>query len=456
MRKFIYLFFVFALAACVPAFDDESDPASEAFFAGYRAGTDSFVDSAYNYLKAKNANEKFTSALYASFGKPKWDAAIVRPDPEGGRFNVFVPFCNALSQTVPAYIAVSCDNGVFDGSTVVKSRWHAMYDSLQHDWNFIYLGTVFYDFEKAIYGKRAPEDTEKPDTKVATVAVECTIRYCSITNYLFDSKGNLIGEDTMYSSTMTCTYTYVGGGGGSGGDGGGSGGNGNGNGGGGGGGSSGSGNNGSNNSSSSDPLVNSVNSEIKSALETVLNELKNDCLGAYIYNKLISRNVKLDFILNNSPDAHTGGYLNNSISFNSIRSVNYGIMTEELIHALQDKVYGITAMNNARENVEFEAKMIRELLGRDGFYNGMCCASELSMFQNSLIKYGGDSFSIWFIDTQVNRTSGIPMDWGGYKFFEKEFGNVIPLYKSTYNPNFSPDVLKQLINDSKNINCMKI
>jgi hypothetical protein len=207
MRKFIYLLFVFALAACVPSFDDESEPASEAFFAGYHTGTDSFVDSAYNYLKARNANEKFASALYASFGKPKWDAAIVRLDPEGGRFNVFVPFCNALSQTVPAYIAASCDNGAFDGSTVIKSRWHAMYDSLQHDWNFVYLGTVFYDFEKALYGKRAPEDTENPDTKV--IDVKCTTRRWLIVNTLIDEHGEVVGESTKYGSTTTCNHTSI-------------------------------------------------------------------------------------------------------------------------------------------------------------------------------------------------------------------------------------------------------
>jgi hypothetical protein len=224
----------------------------------------------------------------------------------------------------------------------------------------------------------------------------------------------------------------------------------------GGGGSGSSGNNGSNNSSSSDPLVNSVNSAIKSALETVLNELKNDCLGAYIYNKLISRNVKLDFILNNSPDAHTGGYLNNSIFFNSVGSVNYSVMTEELIHALQHKVYGTAAMNNARENVEFEAKMIRELLAKNGLVkSGTCCASEFSEF-GSKVQFKADDFWIWLFESQQNRTQGIPMDWEGYKFFEAEFGNVVPIYKGTYNPNFSPDVLKQLMSDSKNMNCVKL
>lgn len=133
------------------------------------------------------------------------------------------------------------------------------------------------------------------------------------------------------------------------------------------------------------------------------------------YNLLIEKEAK-------------AGYLNRKIMFLDQESITEDKLEEEMIHAIQDLyIYGKYYMDQARKNVEFEAKVLRDIItantGGGGFYGS---AGENNIYMNSYASL------VWeFCELSFNE-------------FTEKFHDLCTLwhgYKGSYQVVFRPEMI---------------
>ena len=96
-------------------------------------------------------------------------------------------------------------------------------------------------------------------------------------------------------------------------------------------------------------------------LSDVINTLENyDPAYKNMLDRLAAAGITLKFQINRS--IGIANYSHGTISFKSSDDINFGNLSEEVIHASQHFIYGTLPMNNAYVNIEFEAKVVRDIL----------------------------------------------------------------------------------------------
>ncbi len=112
-------------------------------------------------------------------------------------------------------------------------------------------------------------------------------------------------------------------------------------------------------------------STLDSQQKTLLNTAMTDFIERSekfkrMYDNLLAKGVKIKFEINPGKlEAGQGraSYLNNTITFYSEEHIHLNYLQEELIHAVQDlDIYGQSYMFSARKNIEFEAKVIQDIV----------------------------------------------------------------------------------------------
>ncbi len=203
------------------------------------------------------------------------------------------------------------------------------------------------------------------------------------------------------------------------------------------GGGGGSSSSGGNTGTSSTSLVNSL-CDRNSTLTKSERELLEDALRDFIrmcpqFREMFDNLVecgKIKFEIN--PDVlkngeGKAGYFDGVISFYDERYIKARFLREELIHAVQERdIYGLDYMLKARKNMEFEAKVIQDIVdqmvtGEGGGLGAMGLPDELK-----------SAYSVWLIS------------YSDVKQFVSQFNEFCELwtgYGGTYQPNFRPRVI---------------
>lgn len=196
---------------------------------------------------------------------------------------------------------------------------------------------------------------------------------------------------------------------------------------------------GGNTATSSTPLVNSIYAKTstltksqRNLLEKALQDFIEMCpqyeemFDELTISGLIKFEINPDLLAKGGGRA---GYFDGVISFYDEKYIKVRFLQEELIHAIQERdVYSLDYMRNARKNVEFEAKVIQDIVdvmitGRGG---GIGCMNESDEFKNNYME--------WIL---VYSSSGIKEFVSRFN----EFCEPWTEYGGTYQPNFRPRVI---------------
>lgn len=179
-----------------------------------------------------------------------------------------------------------------------------------------------------------------------------------------------------------------------------------------------------------------VNSKLtlaqKKRLNQALNGFCEKCTEfKKMYDRLVELEVKMTFEINPERLAKVkglAGYVDGKMMFYSEEYIALSYLQEEMIHAVQaNDIFGQPYMEMARKNVEFEAKVIQDIVTTmvgGGFMGGM---GETDQFRNDYESW------LWSI-----------YEDGMGQFIDRfmEFCGPWSGYKGTYDSNFSPETIK--------------
>ena len=167
-------------------------------------------------------------------------------------------------------------------------------------------------------------------------------------------------------------------------------------------------NNGGNGNSGASTAISSIAQNISldskgiEALNDILQMMLNQCGFSQMYSSLVSQNAKFSSVSIN-PSGTEGGYnsVTKALTFKDDNSI-LGAFPEEFVHMFQDYTYpgGIKGyMNTARNNIEFEAKLMVDILCVQSL--GGC--GELGAGKNYSTYYG-----LWLFDLLNTTGNRIP------------------------------------------------
>ena len=187
-------------------------------------------------------------------------------------------------------------------------------------------------------------------------------------------------------------------------------------------------------------------------LDAVLKELiKEGCMQQALYDALVGSNVKLNFGMATGVTA-AASYdpRDRSIKFKNNNAITKDNLKEELFHAWQDAYYdgGIYQYRETgKVNVEFEAKLFKDLLDNPEIYNGCCYA----FGPDALPKHLYNEYIEWIYD--IRDSGNMSFQDNDYQKWLNYFQEYNIEYTSTMHPALSqPSALRGLINNSTCIN----
>jgi len=143
---------------------------------------------------------------------------------------------------------------------------------------------------------------------------------------------------------------------------------------------------------------NSLNTAAKQELDRALEDKLQECGYSAMYGYLTGNNFQINDVRINSALQSPGAYYaqSNILEFKSVESI-YTAFPEEFMHFFQNKYYqgGISQYDNTgRSNIEFEAKLMQDLLcniksGICGWYGaGLKSGNQYSIWINKITDYG--------------------------------------------------------------------
>ena len=119
------------------------------------------------------------------------------------------------------------------------------------------------------------------------------------------------------------------------------------------------------------PLTPSQKNKLNNAIQQIVE--KSD-VYRNMYSHLVALGVKITFEINPDKFGPYGGiarYINGTMTFYDAEFIDVSIITEEFIHAIQEfDTFGTENMLAARKNIEFEAKVIRDIIDSSNGYAG--------------------------------------------------------------------------------------
>ncbi|MCF0075760.1 hypothetical protein LZD49_35145 [Dyadobacter sp. CY261] len=189
-----------------------------------------------------------------------------------------------------------------------------------------------------------------------------------------------------------------------------------------------------------------LGTENSAKLEAVITQLRSNCLGKTIFDKMVAWNRYLNFMIN--PAISTPGIYSPStrtITFKSAADIDINVFREELFHAYQDVIYGGTSQysNNGFSNIEFEAKLLRDMVGV--MIGGAGVASTTVPPANNL------DYLLWLNDITSGGTT-YPNSWSdlssNYFNYLELFKQANPAYNKPTINTLNPDALLNAINSS--------
>ncbi|MFR3329631.1 MAG: hypothetical protein ACLTSL_05665 [Odoribacter splanchnicus] len=182
----------------------------------------------------------------------------------------------------------------------------------------------------------------------------------------------------------------------------------------------------------------SLTQQQKTQLNQALKEFVSRCPEyKAMYDKLVSLGVKINFKIDASVfDSSEGlaGYKEKVMYFYDASKIKVEYIQEEMIHAIQEiEIYGITTMENARKNIEFEAKVMQDVLN-----------VKYTMLQATIGSVGQekefmDEYGKWIMNYDSNKTEVIS------RFHE--FCATWTGYRGKYASNLQPQLLIKYLND---------
>ena len=187
-------------------------------------------------------------------------------------------------------------------------------------------------------------------------------------------------------------------------------------------------------------------------LETALEELKNEgCMQEALYRALVSNNVQLNFGMATGISAPANyDPRDKSVKFNGNSNITKDILKEELFHAWQDSHYsgGIWQYRETgKVNIEFEAKLFKDLLNNPEIYNGCCYA----FGPDALPEHLYNEYIKWIYD--IRDSGNMSFHNNDYQKWLNYFQEYNTEYTSAMHPALTqPSALKGLINISTCIN----
>lgn len=183
----------------------------------------------------------------------------------------------------------------------------------------------------------------------------------------------------------------------------------------------------------------------------VLDEIAKTCSGKALYANLASAG-KFEWKMD--PTLSTPGHYDpvlRRLVLKDQSSLNVIVIAEELFHAYQDLAYPNGTdnyTNNGRINIEFEAKVWRDLMilsmsGPTG--TGPSCCSTVNNVQEI-------NYLNWLLSISDNGTKG-PGNYGGivssqWYYYMGEFDNSWPIYPGSIDANLNPQAMFKLFNSS--------
>lgn len=198
-------------------------------------------------------------------------------------------------------------------------------------------------------------------------------------------------------------------------------------------------------------LSSNLTSNQKIWINEVLDEIAKTCSGSTLYANLVAAGRfewKMDPTI--SPDANYDPVARRLV-LKDQSSLNTLTIAEELFHVYQDLAYPNGADNytiNGRINIEFEAKVWRDLMilsmsGPTG--TGPSCCSTVNNAQEL-------NYLNWLISISDNGTKG-PSNYAGilasqWYYYMGEFDNSWPSYPGNIDANLNPQAIFTLFNSS--------
>ncbi|TZF82290.1 hypothetical protein FW774_16530 [Pedobacter sp. BS3] len=183
----------------------------------------------------------------------------------------------------------------------------------------------------------------------------------------------------------------------------------------------------------------------KAKIESLLSEMKDNCVGEAIYNYMTNNSYTFNFSVNSTmsyPAAYNPS--SDAITMQDPQTTSWQALEEELFHAYQNKTIsgGIAQYQNqaGSANIEFESKVIRDInLLMNGYIGGLAVL--------------GSGYTDWLSDI-TNGFTQFPSSYSttmgsGYYIFMETFVQNNPGYSSTsINYQMPPQAMFQLINNS--------
>ena len=207
------------------------------------------------------------------------------------------------------------------------------------------------------------------------------------------------------------------------------------------------------------PLIrsHSLDSSQLELLLKAINEFKSkeeDCLLQALYDQLVNKKVKIDFRMYSNPTENSAAANYDprykSISFRENSTITKESLIEELFHAWQDAFYpggttqyGKDAQGNKLSgyvNIEFEAKIYKDILDNKNIYNGCCYAFSEDILSKELYnEYINCIYDIRdsIIDSERD-SEKIDFDDSVYEYWLLIFNEYVKEYSSP----ISKDLLK--------------
>ncbi len=185
----------------------------------------------------------------------------------------------------------------------------------------------------------------------------------------------------------------------------------------------------------------------KTELREALNDFIANCLQSSVYEQIVIGGIKFNFKINASnPGPASYNPNNRALTFKSASTVTEEFLREELFHGYQDGFYlgGIAQYSNAgKSNIEFEAKLFKDLIGYVSGYPGQVFG----------VPYGNplhDEYVSW-ISTITNGFTKFPsiLPIDKYFYFLDAFKQSYTEYNTTTINSLYPDALMNAIKSSK-------
>ena len=203
-------------------------------------------------------------------------------------------------------------------------------------------------------------------------------------------------------------------------------------------------------------------------LTNSLNELKQNCVGNYIYNSVATASFyghPLSYTIG-TPKNKEGGLAEyhwgkGEVVFPTLENISSGTIREELIHACQDLYQGDNRyiIKESRLNVEYEAKLIIELMQEFHIFsknNNHCYDRELENINKKNKTSTGENLSTWLRNVLLNNVEKIE-ETEGYSFFLEKYKLTTKNYDGLSVSNkYTPYTLNRILSHFKDTtSCLK-